>query len=442
MKRSFWLLAVGFVLLSLIAGMLAAPAAAQTDPTPLVLVMTMDGPLTPAMVEYLNRGIRTAEERGAEALIVELNTPGGSINLMNEMVTAILASQVPVVVYVAPGGAMAGSAGTMITLAGQIAAMAPETMIGAASPIGSSGQDLSQTAEAKEKNAMKATIRSLTERRPAAATSLAEEMIDSAKAVSASEALDVGLVDFIARDINDLLSQMDGFPVVVQGERRALDTARARVEDLPSTFIEKLLGTLTDPNITFLLLNLGVAAILIEIASPGGWVAGFIGTVALALGVFGLGVLPVNWFGLIFLLVAFALFILDIKAPTHGALTLAGVGSLIIGALVLFNTSKMPGFEGVSVPLVVTSSLLTGGMFFGILIFAVRAQSTPLRMGQESLLGRVGTVTVDLAPRGQVRVGGEIWTAEAEEGTEPLPRGTRVQVISLQGLKLLVRKAE
>jgi membrane-bound serine protease (ClpP class) len=185
-----------------------------------------------------------------------------------------------------------------------------------------------------------------------------------------------------------------------------------------------------------------VQAILIEISSPGGWVAGFIGVVCLTLATYGLGILPVNWFGLIFLATAFVLFILDIKAPTHGALTAAGIASLIIGSLVLFNSPSVPSFQRVSVPLVVGTSIATGGLFFVILIFAIRAQKTPIRMGMESLIGRVGTVRFDLNPAGSVKLGGELWSAELTDPEESASQGTRVEVVRVQGLKLFVRKVD
>jgi membrane-bound serine protease (ClpP class) len=436
-------------LVSLIAGLallasvlvLARPVRAQTGASQ-ALVLTADGPLTPSMLEYIRRGIRTAEQDGAELMVIELNTPGGDINLMNNIVTAIRASSVPVVVYVAPSGAMAGSAGTLITLAGHASAMAPETIIGAASPVGASGADLGQTEAAKQKEALVATAQTLTENRPAQATQLAAEMINNAKAVPASQALQVGLIDFIANNISDLMRQLNGFTVTTATGQRTLNTTGIVITSLSPTFIEQVLSALTDPNIVLLLLNVGVAAILIEISSPGGWIAGFVGVVCLALATYGLGILPVNWFGLIFLVLAFVLFILDIKAPTHGALTAAGVGSLIVAALVLFNSPNVPSFQRVSIPVAVGSSLMTGGLFFGILIYALRAHQAPLRTGAQILVGRSGTVTVDLNPRGQVQLGGELWTAESADAGVSLPRGTRVKVEQVSGVKLMVRKSE
>jgi membrane-bound serine protease (ClpP class) len=348
---------------------------------------------------------------------------------------------VPVVVYVAPRGAMAGSAGAVITMAGHASAMAPETSIGAASPVGAEGEDLGETMQAKEKNILKAMVRSLAEGRSPQAIALAESMIQSAEAASASEAVEIGLVDFLAEDLDSLLHSLDGYTVqLVDGEVK-LETSNAQVDTLEPSFIEELLSILTNPNIVFLLLTIGVQAILIEISSPGGWVAGFIGAICLALAAYGLGVLDVNWFGMIFLAIAFVLFILDIKAPTHGALTVAGVASLIVGALVLFNSPSVPSFQRVSVPLIVVASMLTGGMFFVILMFAIRARFEPVRMGAESLVGRYGYVTSQITRAGQVQLGGEQWSAQLAPGEASLPPGARVQVVRVEGVKLVVKSA-
>jgi membrane-bound serine protease (ClpP class) len=435
-----WRICFLALFLTCTCGLLSMPAAAQ-NAAPQVLELTADGALTPSMGEYLKRGIHQAERENAELLIFKLNTPGGSIDVMQDIVESIRASAVPVVVYIAPRGAMAGSAGTVITLAGHASAMAPETAIGAASPVGPQGEDLGETLAAKEKNILKATVRSLSERRGQEAVDLAESTIESAAAASASEALAVGLVDFIAKDEADLLQQLDGFTVQLKSGERTLETTGASVTQVPLSLIEQVLTILTNPNIVFLLLTIGVQAIIIELSSPGGWVAGFIGAVCLALAAYGLGVLSVNWFGLVFLAIAFALFILDIKAPTHGALTVAGVASLIVGSLVLFNSPASPSFQRVSVPLVVVTSIFTGGIFFAFLLFAVRAQKSPIRTGVESILGRVGIVRDALAPVGTVQMGGELWTAQAVEGEGPFMPGERVEVVRLEGNRLLVRKA-
>ncbi len=431
------------LLINLIILVLALPslqAQAQQD-QPLVLVLTVDGPLTPSWIEYLERGLAEATNRSAELVVFQINTPGGSITLLQELVKILRGSEIPVVVYVTPRGAMAASAGTVITLAGHASAMAPETIIGAASPVGAQGEDLGATIAAKEKNALKAQVRALAAHRGPEAIALAEATIEEAKAVSVNEALEAGLVDFLAADVGDLLRQLDGYQVETVAGVRQLQTAGARLIMVEPTIIEELLKVLTNPNIVFILLSIGVQAVLIEISNPGGWVAGFIGVVCLSLAGYGLGVLPVNWFGLIFLATAFVLFVVDIKAPTHGALTAAGVGSLIIGALVLFNSPSTPQFQRVSVPLVVVSSLLTGGVFILALGFAIRAQRAPIRTGVESLVGKIGVVRRDIPVMGagQVRVASELWTAELAAGNQPLPKGRRVEVVGVQGNRLRVR---
>ena len=417
------------------------PARAQTS-QPLVVVLKASGEVAPAMRDYIARGIKTAESQKAELVVIELNTPGGFIASMTDIVTNIRSSSVPVVVYVSPRGAMAGSAGTLITLAGQAGAMSPETIIGAASPVDAQGQDLNSTMKAKETQALTALVRSIAVRRSPVAIKLAEETIQNARAVSAEEAKSAELVDFIATDVNDLLAQLDGFNVEMQTGPRILHTANASLSEVPVDFAEQILDTLIKTDTVFLLLALGLVAILIELSAPGGWIPGFIGVVALALAVYGMGVLTVNWFGGVFLALAFVLFVLDIKTPTHGALTLAGIGSFIAGSLVLFNSQGVPEFQRVSVPLVVAVSVLMGVGFAIILGFALRAQKAPLKMGQQTLIGAAGLATEEINPRGQVQLLSELWSAELAVGAEPIQTGERVVVVSVEGLRLKVRHAD
>jgi len=432
------------VSLTALLALIALTAQAQTDnDTSTALVLDIDGPLTPSLAEYLERGLTEAQEQGDALVILRLNTPGGAIDLMSRMVEKIRLSPVPVVVYVAPRGALAGSAGTVITLAGHFSAMAPETAIGAASPIDASGADINETLEAKTKQILKAQIRSLTEGRiPPEAVALAEDTVENATAVSAREALEIGLIGYIANDIPDLLRQIDGQTAETIDGPVTVQTAYLQVEEFSLTFIEELLNMLTNPNIVFLLLTVGVQAILIEIGSPGGWVAGFLGVVSLSLAGYGLGILPVNWFGLIFIATAFVLFFLDIKAPTHGALTVAGVGSFIAGALLLFNSSNTPSFFRVNVPLVIVMALLTAGVFFLAVSFAIRAQRTPVRMGRTSLVGQTGRVRSEIQPHrpGEVHLASELWTAELEPGSPPVGEGDEVEVVAVDGLRLRVKK--
>jgi len=431
-RRLMWIFVLGWVL-----SMLPAPAAAQEGG--LILVLSAQGPITPAMAEYLDRGLARAEREVAEAVIFQLDTPGGAVDLMNRMVQSIRASQVPVVIYIAPRGAMAGSAGTVITLAGHVAAMAPETAIGAASPVGSQGEDLGETIETKIVEILKATVRGLAANRGQEAIALAEATIEEAKAATAVEALGVGLIDIIADDLQDLVRQLDGWSVeTTLGERR-LRTSQVTVMEIHQSLIEQALQAITNPNIVFLLLTIGVQAILIEISSPGGWVAGFIGVICLAFGAYGLGVLPVNWVGLIFIITAFVLFILEIKALTHGALAAAGVASFITGALVLFNSPGTPDFQRVSVPLVVAAGLVTAAFFLVVLTFAIRAQRRPHAVGAESIIGRIGKVREALNPMGTVLVGGELWSADSEDDESELEEGARIEVTGVEGLRLIVR---
>jgi membrane-bound serine protease (ClpP class) len=412
---------------------------AQND-DPLAVILTAEGPIMPPMLEYFQRGIKTAEQRNAELLVIELNTPGGSVDTMSNMIEAIGKSRVPVVIYVSPRDAQAASAGALITMAGHASAMAPRTVIGAASPIDSSGADIQSTLEKKIKEDLKAKARTLVEHRGAEAIQLAEAMIDDAKAVTAKEALEAGLIDFISDDTEDLLQSLDNFKVKTENGERILNTKDIRTENVDINFIEQLLLMLTDPNIAFLLLAIGVQGILIEISSPGGWFAGFIGAVCLTLAVYGMGVLTVNWFGFIFLLIAFVLFVLDIKAPTHGALTTAGVASFIVGALVLFNSPGTPQFQRVSVPLVIVMGIFLGLLFFGILLIALRAQHRPIQTGSESLLGKTGSARTAVTNEGQVQVGSELWSAEKSAESESIGKGDQIEVVEVRGLRLIVKK--
>jgi len=407
-----------------------------------VVVLTASGPLTSTMANYISRGIDQAEASGARLIILRLDTPGGEISLMTEIVETLRASPIPVVVYVAPQGAIAGSAGTLITLAGHLAAMAPGTAIGAASPVGMEGEDIESTLDRKVKEILKAQARSLAERRGPQAVALAEDTIENAKAASASEALQANLVDFIARDLDDLLAQLDGRVVVVNGEELTLSTRNAQVVEVNATLVERILQAATTPNILFLLLTIGVQAILIEFSSPGGWVAGFVGAVCLLLAVYGLGVIPVNWVGLVLMAIAFVLFYLETQTPTLGALTAAGATSFISGALVLFNTVQAPGFARVSVPLVVATGLVVALSFSAIVAIAMKAMRAPLRSGQPTLPGQRGRALSALNPRGTVQLGGEPWSARLAPGQAVLEAGAAVEVVSVQGIRLVVKGLE
>lgn len=431
------------ILVLLLGGLLIIPyqpAAAQGGGE--AVLLQLNGALTTAMANYLSRGLKTAEQRQAEVVVVALDTPGGGVELMSRMVSEIRSSPVPVVVYVSPSGAIAGSAGTVITLAGHAAAMAPHTAIGAASPVGSQGEDIGTTMEAKVKEIIKAQIRTLAEDRSPEAVAAAEDTVENARALTSQEAYEIGLVDYIAADVPDLLRQLDGQTLKHGGGGRVLHTQYLTIHAVELSPLEQLLDVLTDPNIVFLLLALGLQAVLIEIGSPGGWFAGFLGVVSLSLAAYGLGILPVNYFGLIFLVTSFVLFFLEVKAPTHGALAVAGLVSFVVGALVLFNSGDTPPALRVSVPLVIGTGIFSALSFSAVITFAIRAQRTPQRMGSKSLLEKRGVVRKAIPQNGQgeVHLDGEMWSAELAPGEEAIDVGERVTVVEVAGLRLIVKR--
>jgi len=329
---------------------------------------------------------------------------------------------------------MAGSAGTIITLAGHAAAMAPETSIGAASPVGGQGEDLGETLEAKIKEDLKAQARGLAARRGDEAVAWAESAIDEARAATAEEALELGVVDLVAGDVEDLLAGLDGLEVVVNDREVVLNTAGAEVRELPMTFPEQFLHIITNPTVAFILLTLGINALLFELSAPGGYAAGIVGAISLVLAFYALGVLPVNYAGLIFIVLAFALFVADVKAATGGVLTTGGVISLVAGALLLFNS---PLYR-VSLSAIVAVALVTGLFFAFAVTKVMQARKRPSVTGREGLMGQLAEARTALEPEGTVFLKGELWQAESLEG--PVERGERVEVVGMTGFRLRVRR--
>lgn len=398
------------------------------------LVLTFKGAVTPILSGYIERGIRMAEARGAEVLILQLDTPGGSAEITKEISQRMIQSRVPIVVYVAPARAHAGSAGTFITLAAHVAAMAPGSSIGAAAPVAGEGQELPETLMRKATNILVADIKNLAQRRGEKAMEWAAKAVEEAAAATAQEALELGVIDFIADDLDDLLRKLDGFEVQVGGEKRTLHTVGAPIEHLTLNPFEQFMNTILNPNVAFILITLGLNALLFELSSPGGYMAGIVGAICLLLGLYALGVLPVNYSGLFFIGLAFVLFLLDIKAPTHGALTLGGIVSFIFGTLILFNS---PYFR-VSLPLVIGVGLATGAFFFFAVAKAVAAQRVPTVTGSEGMVGQIAEARTPLDPEGIVFVQGEWWNAVAEDG--PVAVGEKVEVLGRDGFRLRVRK--
>jgi membrane-bound serine protease (ClpP class) len=427
-QRVRWIVYLVLILTSL----LSSVANAQTEGQ--VLVMEVAGPVTPVMLSFIERGIDQAEESDAEALVIMLNTPGGDVDLTKKIIQAIVASDVPVVVYVAPRGAFAASAGTFITLAGHVAAMAPNTSIGAASPVSGQGEEISETLKNKIVNILQADIEGLAQRRGERAVEWAREAVSEARAATAEEALELGVIDFIATDLSDLLRQMDGFSVMLHNREVTLHTEGASTEELAMTPIEAFLHTITNPNIAFILMTLGINGILFELSSPGGYAAGVVGAICLLLAFYALGVLDVNYTGLLFIALAFLLFVVDIKAPTHGALTIGGIVSFVLGSLVLFNSP----FYAVSRNLVIGVGLVTGAFFAFIVAKAVAIQRRPATTGAEGLIGALATARTDLSPSGTVFLKGEWWEAEADDA--PIEAGEQVRVESVNGFRLRVKR--
>ncbi len=420
----WWLLSVALVLI-------AAQVAAQG--TPVVKLATFQGPVTPVLAEYLDRVIGQAEAAGAAALVIELDTPGGSVDITKTITQRMAAARVPIIVYVAPRGARAGSAGTFITLAAHVAAMAPGSSIGAASPVGVEGADLPETMKAKATNLLVAEIKNLAGRRGEKAVAWAEKAVLEAAAATADEALKLGVVDIVAEDLPDLLRQLEGRPVEVAGQQITLHLSGLPVEPVPLTPIENFLNTLTNPALAAILLTIGLNAILFELSNPGGYLAGIIGVICLLLAFYALGTLNANWVGLGFILLAFVLFVLDIKAPTHGVLTLGGIISFVLGAFLLFNTSELE----VPWATIIALALATAGFFAFAIGKALSAQRLQPATGMEGMIGRVGVVRRALDPVGTVLVEGELWQAESEAG--PVAVGERVIITGYDGFRLRVR---
>jgi membrane-bound serine protease (ClpP class) len=431
-RVNLWLLRSGVALLLVIAVFFFGHADAQTQGA--VKLAVFDGPVTPVLAEYLDRAIADAEASGAAALVIELDTPGGSVDITKEITQRMADSKGPIIVYVAPMGAHAGSAGTFITLAGHLAAMAPGSSIGAASPVGNEGADLPDTLKAKATNILVADIKNLTARRGEKAMAWAEKAVSQAAAATADEALQLGVVDAVADNVPDLLKQLDGRTVSVAGQQVTLQLSDRPIETVPLSPIESFLNTITNPALAAILLTIGLNALLFELSSPGGYAAGIVGAICLLLAFYALGTLNANWVGLGFVVLAFVLFVVDIKSPTHGVLTLGGLVSFVLGTFLLFNTGEME----VPWATIIGLALVTAAFFAFAIAKAVAAQRRPPATGIEGIIGRRAIVRQTLDPAGMVLMEGELWSAESE--SEPIAVGETVVVTAREGYRLRVRK--
>ncbi len=405
-------------------------------------VVRVDGTITPPMARYVGRAIARAEDDGAAAVVLAVDTPGGLSSAMDDIIDDILQSDVPVVVYVSPRGARAASAGVFIAYAAHVAAMAPGTRIGSASPIflgeDGSASDGDETLARKVTNDAVSQIRNLADLRGRNAD-WAEQAVRDAVNVTADEAVRLRVVDLLAPNVEALLEQIDGRTVRMETGDLILSTRGAEVRDVDMGLMEQFLQLLADPTIAYLLLSLGGLGLFLELSNPGAILPGVVGGLFLLLALYGLGTLPVNWAGVLLIGFAFLLFAVDLFVPSFGSLTIGGIVSFVLGSYLLIGSGAPPGFE-VARPVIWTLTACLVGFFLFVAGSVVRTRLRRPATGREGLVGQVGTVRRALNPDGMVYLAGELWRATAPGGTE-IPAGTPVVVTAVDGLRLTVRPA-
>lgn len=435
MKR---LLGLTLLALSLLTSL---PVMAQPGEGP-VIVIEVRGVINPLTAQYLDRALRLADQRAARALVLVLDTPGGLESAMRKMVQALLEAPLPTVVYVAPRGARATSAGLFITLAADVAAMAPATHIGAAHPVPLGGEvESGETMEEKMTSDAAALVRSIAVARRRNAE-WAERAVRENLSVTADEALEQNIIDLIAHDLNDLLRQLDGRSVTAAWGTVMLRTVGAPVERHPMNPIERFMHIISDPNIAYLLLSIGTLCLMAELSDPGLGIAGVASAVCFILAFMALGNLPVNWAGVALLALAVVLFAIGLFTETEAIVTVAGLVPFILGSLLLFSpftpTSPAAPSLRVSLWLIGVMSLAILAFSFLVLRAVIAANRLPPQSGAERLVGRCGVATTDLTPDGQVRIELEDWSAVAVE--EGIRAGDPVQVVGVAGVRLRVAR--
>ncbi len=435
MRKIYRLLSLLLVLLAL-----ALPSIVHAQRGTHVDVLTVNGAIDTWINGYINRGLGIAEQDGAEAAIIVLNTPGGALGAMQEITGRILNARVPVVVYVYPQGAWAGSAGTFITMAGNIAAMAPGTTIGAAHPVSSGGENIQTDEREKITNFSVSIIQNIARARGRNAD-WAADAVRNSKSATAQEALDLKAIDLLATDLNDLLNKIDGKTVKTAAGEITLHTQRVGINNIDLNLPELFLHTLVDPNLALILLQLGLLAIAVELYNPGATFPAVFGGICLVLAFVALGNLPVNWGGVILIFASVIVFIVDVKVNSF-VLTGGGFVMFILGALLLFTplTPTAPTMPEISVSPILIFALagIMAAFFVFLLGAAVRGRNYPVLSGNEALIGAQGIATSDLNPDGMVRVRGEEWTASAVGGT--IQKGESVGVVAIDGLRMKVEK--
>jgi membrane-bound serine protease (ClpP class) len=424
-----------FLLLLLVLSLISFASGIVRADSPKIEVLTVNGTIVPVVSSYIDRGISRAEQEGATACIIELNTPGGLLNSTEEIVQRILNARVPVVVYVTPRGSWAASAGTFITISAHIAAMAPGTSIGAAHPV-STGEEMPEDVSKKVTEYSAAWIRSIAETRGRDAEQAALAVSES-KSFTASEALEANLIDLRADNIEDLIQQINGRTVTLaSGEEVTIDTAGYYLTPNQMNPIERFLQVISDPNIAYILLTLATIGLITEISNPGLIFPGVIGGICLFLAFYSLGVLNAYWAGVLLIFLAIGLFVAEVFTTSFGILTAGGITSLVVGSLILFshNSPEMQVnkflIAGVTIVLAAFIAFIVGAV--------VRGQRRRVATGAEGLVGRAALAKTSLEPTGKVLVDGELWKAELESGkVEP---GEEVTITRVEGLKLFVTK--
>ena len=426
----------GSLAMLLAALALAAAACGPGGEPGAVHILTTDGEVNPVMERYIDRGIDNAEDNQASAVVIRLDTPGGLVTSMEDIVQRILAADVPVIVYVWPPGGKAASAGTFITMASHVAAMAPSTRIGAAHPVGAGGEDIEGNLGDKVTNDAVALIKSIAHQR-GRNEQWAEDAVRKSVSVFQDEAVQLNVVDLVANDLPSLLAAVDGRTVQLPQRETVLATNNAPLVYNDMNVIERFLDIISDPNITFLLLSLGSLALIYEFVAPGHIFPGVFGAIAVIIAFFSLSVLPFNWAGLALILVAFVLFVLELFVTSHGILGIGGVVALILGGILL-TSGNPPEFQ-VSKWLIYGLAAGIGAFFLFVVTSIIRVRLQPALV-TTTLVGRKAVARSPLDPTGMVFLNGEYWSATAEEGrVEP---GERVVVTGMDGLRLIVSKTK
>ena len=398
--------------------------------------MKVDGTINPSSAAFIHNGIEKATREKAECVIIHLNTPGGLLKSTRVIVSDILESPVPVVVYVSPGGAHAGSAGVFITLAAHIAAMAPGTNIGAAHPVTLQNQ-MDSTMNEKATNDAAAFIRTIAQKRHHN-IEWAENAVRKSFAYSETEALEDSAIDLIAKSEIELLAKINGKVVELSSGSKTLHTASAIVKEHKMTVWEKILDIISDPNIAYILFLLGLYGLLFELYNPGAILPGIVGVIALILALYSMHTLPINYAGLALIVFAVILFLLEIKIVSHGLLAIGGIISLLLGSMMLIKSDSSLEMVKISRGVIIGATIASALFFLFVVGFGIRAQRRKVVTGIEALIGDVGEVVNTLSPLGSIKVQGEIWNAESLGGS--IDKGEKVRIKEIKNLKLFVEK--